>query len=241
MTQAIRSPGSTLKPLVYGLAFDQGLAHPETLIDDKPTAFGSYAPQNFDGIFRGTLRVNEALKLSLNIPVVKLTEALGPARLMAHLRRAGVTPRLQGKPGLAVALGGVGVSLQDLIQLYAALGNGGAPISLSATGETTGLENPVLSPEAAWQIGHILSDIPAPRGAPNTKLAYKTGTSYGHRDAWAIGYDGGHVIGVWMGRPDGTPVPGVFGGDLAAPILFDAFAVLKPELERLPPRHRARF
>jgi penicillin-binding protein 1C len=93
----------------------------------------------------------------------------------------------------------------------------------------------VLSPEAAWQIGDILSQIPPPRGAARTGLAYKTGTSYGHRDAWAIGYDGRHVAGVWIGRPDGTPVPGAFGGDLAAPILFEAFARLKLQLDRLPP------
>jgi len=238
MTQAIRSPGSTLKPLVYGLAFDQSLAHPETLIEDRPTAFGSYAPQNFDGQFRGTIRIREALKLSLNIPVVKLTEALGPARLMAHLRRAGVQPKLPGgRPGLAIALGGIGISLEGLVQLYAALGNGGLPVGLHYTKDTILPESSqtVLSRESAWQIGNILSEMLPPAGSAHTGLAYKTGTSYGHRDAWAIGFDGQHVAGVWMGRPDGTPVPGAFGGDLAAPILFEAFALLKPELDRLPP------
>ena len=239
MTQAIRSPGSTLKPLVYGLAFDQGLAHPETLIEDRPTAFGTYAPQNFDGLFRGTIRLREALQLSLNIPVVKLTEALGPARLMAHLRRAGTETRLSGGlPGLAVALGGVGVNLEGLVQLYAAIANGGAPVHLHSQ-NTASLQpvysQPVLSPESAWQVGEILSGIAPPAGASHTGLAYKTGTSYGHRDAWAIGFDGEHVVGIWMGRPDGTPVPGAFGGDLAAPILFQAFDLLKHELTRLPP------
>jgi len=238
MTQAIRSPGSTLKPLVYGLAFDQSLAHPETLIDDRPTAFGRYAPQNFDGQFRGTLRIRDALKLSLNIPVVKLTEALGPARLLAHLRRAGVQAHLPGgTPGLAIALGGIGVSLQDLVQLYAAVANQGRPVELRAVpvSVSTEFHNPVLSREAAWHVGDILSEMPPPNKAAHNGLAYKTGTSYGHRDAWAIGFDGQHVAGVWMGRPDGTPVPGAFGGDLAAPILFEVFATLKPQLERLPP------
>lgn len=238
MTQAVRSPGSTLKPLVYGLAFDQGLAHPETMIEDRPTAFGTYAPQNFDGRFRGPLRIRDALQQSLNIPVVLLTEAITPARLMAHLRRAGVKPVLPGgQAGLAVALGGVGVTLEGLVQLYAGIANGGVPVSLhSESGTDPGQRgNPVLSPESAWQIGHILAGIAPPRGAARTGLAYKTGTSYGHRDAWAIGFDGRHVAGVWFGRPDGTAVPGVFGGELAAPTLFEAFALLKPDLDRLPP------
>jgi len=238
MTQAIRSPGSTLKPLVYGLAFDQSLAHPETLIDDRPTAFGSYKPQNFDGRFRGTIRIRDALKLSLNIPVVKLTDALGPARLMSHLRRAGVKTVLPGgRPGLAVALGGVGINLEGLVQLYAGLANGGKPVGLHHDFGLVPLENReiLLSKESAWQIGDILSEIPPPAGSSRTGLAYKTGTSYGYRDAWSIGYDGRHVAGIWMGRPDGTPVPGAFGGGLAAPILFEAFALLKPKLDRLPP------
>lgn len=238
MTQAIRSPGSTLKPLVYGLAFDRGLAHPETLIEDRPVAFGPYQPQNFDGEFRGTIRIRDALKQSLNIPVVKLLDALGPARLMVHLRRAGVEAHLPGgQPGLAVALGGVGVSLEGLISLYAGLANGGKAVLLTARPGVAQPETPqdVLSPESAWMVVDILSEIPPPRGAARNGLAYKTGTSYGHRDAWAIGFDGRHVAGVWMGRPDGTPVPGAFGGEVAAPILFEAFALLKPELDRLPP------
>ena len=238
MTTAIRSPGSTLKPLVYGLAFDQGLAHPETLIDDKPTAFGTYAPQNFDGEFRGTIRIRDALLNSLNIPVVKLTDALGPTRLLSHMRRAGVDAKLPGgQAGLAVALGGVGVSLTDLTRLYAAIANGGQAVPLFARTDTNPAQSgqAVLSPESAWQISNILAELPPPPGAARNGLAYKTGTSYGHRDAWAIGFDGTHVAGVWMGRPDGTPVPGAFGGDLAAPVLFEAFSLLKPELDRLPP------
>jgi penicillin-binding protein 1C len=238
MTQAIRSPGSTLKPLIYGLAFDQGLAHPETLIDDKPTAFSSYAPQNFDGKFRGTIRIRDALQLSLNIPVVKLTDALGPARLMVHLRRAGIAPKLPGgRAGLAIALGGIGVSLQDLVQLYAALANAGKTTLLhhDVTQNSVATPQSVLSDVAAWQVSDILSGISPPKGASRNGLAYKTGTSYGHRDAWAIGFDGKHVAGIWMGRPDGTPVPGAFGGEVGAPILFEAFALLKPDLDRLPP------
>ena len=235
MTRALRSPGSTLKPLVYGLAFDEGLAHPETLIDDRPMDFGGYAPQNFDKIFRGELRVREALQLSLNLPVVALTDALGPAKLMAALRRAGVAAQVPGAaPGLAVALGGLGVTLEDMVGLYAALARGGVVLPLHVLGN--GAEGArVISSVAAWQVGDILSGMPPPVGAPMNRLAYKTGTSYGHRDAWAIGFDGAQVVGVWMGRADGTPVPGAFGGDLAAPVLFQAFGRIQRGLVPLPP------
>ncbi|MCY1127835.1 penicillin-binding protein 1C [Frigidibacter sp. RF13] len=237
MTEALRSPGSTLKPFVYALAFDQGLAHPETLIDDRPVAFGTYAPQNFDRAFRGTLTVREALQASLNIPVVSLTDAIGPANLLAALRRAGARPQIPGgQPGLAVALGGLGISLKDLVQSYAALARLGQPIQLSAEpGGATELPQRLFAPEAAWLVDDILAGLPPPPGAAPGRLAYKTGTSYGHRDALAIGFDGGHVAGVWMGRADGTPVPGAFGGELAAPLLFEVFGRLKPRFDPLPP------
>lgn len=237
MTQAIRSPGSTLKPFIYGLAFDTGLAHPETLIDDRPIAFGSYAPQNFDRTFRGTLPVREALQLSLNIPAVALTDALGPAQLVSALNRAGVTPQIPGdKPGLAIALGGLGLTLQDLVQAYAALARLGDPIHLSVTpGQAKPLSQRLFRREAAWMVGDILSGLAPPPGAPADRLAYKTGTSYGHRDAWALGFDGAHVAGVWIGRPDGSPVPGAFGGELAAPVLFEVFGRLGPTIVPLPP------
>ncbi len=236
MTRAIRSPGSTLKPLIYALAFDQGLAHPATLIHDGPVQFDRYAPQNFDGQFRGDVRVRDALQLSLNIPVVKLTHALGPARVMAALSRAGIAAQVPGgKPGLAISLGGIGLSLRDLVQLYAGFARGGQVIQLSHQAGTDPSETHLISRSAAWQIGSILSDLSPPPGAPAQAVAYKTGTSYGHRDAWAIGWDGQHVIGVWIGRPDGTPVPGAYGADAAAPILFKAFGSLKSEFDALPP------
>ena len=237
MTSALRSPGSTLKPLVYGLAFDQGLAHPATIINDRPVAFGSYAPQNFDGAFRGELRVDEALRLSLNIPVVLLTEELGPARLMQGLARAGVTAKVPGgAPGLAVALGGVGTSLEGLVQLYAGLAQGGHKQRLNWDfGPKNNDTERFLSRASAWQVSHILAGLAPPSGAAQMRLAYKTGTSYGHRDAWAIGFDGRYVAGVWIGRPDGTPVPGAFGGELAAPILFELVGLVSDEAVPLPP------
>jgi penicillin-binding protein 1C len=237
MTQALRSPGSTLKPLVYALAFDEGLGHPETMIDDRPMAFGSYAPQNFDNLYMGTIRLREALQLSRNIPVVALTEALGPAKLVSAMQKAGMQPVFPGdQPGLAIALGGVGVTLTDMVQLYAALARGGVARPLTWRQDAEGAEGQRLVSEvAAWQVGDILAGLAPPPGAPSNRLAYKTGTSYGHRDAWAIGYDGRHVIGVWMGRADGTPVPGAFGADVAAPVLFQAFNRLKPRLDPQPP------
>lgn len=238
MVTAVRSPGSTLKPLVYGLAFDEGLVHPDTLINDAPVIFGGYAPQNFDGQYRGMLTVRDALTLSLNIPPVLLTHELGPARLMAGLRRAGTQPQLpSGQAGLAVALGGVGMSLHDLVQLYAGIAQGGQSVPLSVDMHQRGpASRRFMSAVSAWQVSHILSGIAPPRGAAarDGQIAYKTGTSYGHRDAWSVGFDGRHVIGVWLGRPDGTPVPGAFGGALAAPVLFEAFDRIGPDRSALP-------
>lgn len=227
MTRALRSPGSTLKPFIYGLAFDQGLVHPESLINDAPTSFGRYAPQNFDGMYRGELTVREALQLSLNIPPVLLTQEIGPARLMGLLKQGGTQAVVPGgKPGLAVALGGVGLTLNDLVQLYGGVANGGKvqPLVWQQQMPQPAAKQ-IMSRASAWHLWDILADLAPPPGvaAHRRQIAYKTGTSYGHRDAWSIGFDGQHVIGVWLGRPDGTPVPGAFGGDLAAPILFEAF------------------
>jgi len=237
MSRALRSPGSTLKPVIYAMAFDRGLAHPQTLIDDAPVRFGNYAPQNFDGHFRSEVTVTDALRQSLNIPVVRLMDEIGPAHLMDVMRRAGMDAQLPSDhAGLAVALGGVGVTLTDMVQLYAALPRGGEAIPLRwRQGGEAATPTRILSASAAWQVGDILSGLAPPPNAPSRTLAYKTGTSYGHRDAWALGYDGAHVAGVWIGRPDGTPVPGAFGGDLAAPILFEAFQRLKPTPNPLPP------
>ena len=229
MTKAVRSPGSTLKPLIYGLAFELGLAHPESLIEDRPTAFGAYVPVNFDGFSRGTVSVRQALTDSLNIPAVVVLDAVGTARLVSRLRRANANPQLPDgtAPSLAMGLGGVGVTLRDLVSIYAAIARGGAPVRLNdgvtAPPPASGAAAPVLDPVAAWYVSDVLRDVPPPRDGSPGRIAYKTGTSYGYRDAWAIGYDGKTVIGVWVGRPDGAPVPGLSGIVAAAPILFESF------------------
>ena len=230
MTGAIRSPGSTLKPFIYGLAFEQGIAHPETLIEDRRTRFGNYTPENFDEAFYGTVSIREALGNSLNVPAVKVLAAVGPGRLMGRFRRAGIAPQLpaNAKPSLAIALGGVGMTLKDLASLYAGLARGGEPVALSWRRDEPTL-NPVanprrrlLSPVSAWYVTDILKDAPPPPNARGGTIAYKTGTSYGYRDAWAVGYDGRYVVAVWVGRPDGASTPGLMGRLSAAPILFDA-------------------
>jgi penicillin-binding protein 1C len=238
MTRAVRSPGSTLKPLIYAMGFDDGLAHPETVIEDRPTDFSGYAPKNFDKTFRGPLRVREALQLSLNVPVVAMLDRLGPASLMLHMRQANMAPKLPAaeNPGLAVGLGGVGVTLNDLVSLYAGIANGGTSVELvSTTGATRKLATQFLGANAAWYVTDILAGLPSPASSPDFRIAYKTGTSYGYRDAWAIGYDGRHVVGIWVGRPDGAPVPGALGADTAAPLLFKAFSHLKPEPQPFAP------
>lgn len=227
MTKAVRSPGSTLKPLIYGLAFELGLAHPESLIDDRPTAFNAYVPVNFDGFSRGTVTIRDALTQSLNVPAVIALDAVGAARLMARLKRANANPLLPDDkaPGLAVGLGGVGVTLRDLVSLYAAIAKGGQPVMLNDGVTPIGPAGTaqVLDPVSAWYVADILRDVPPPLNGSPGRIAYKTGTSYGYRDAWAIGFDGKYVVGVWVGRPDGVSVPGLSGITAAAPILFESF------------------
>jgi penicillin-binding protein 1C len=227
MTQALRSPGSTLKPFIYGMAFEDGLLHPETLIDDKPVRYGSYTPENFDLTFQGTVTVRRALQMSLNVPAIAVLGKVGVSRLSARLMQTGaalVLPKGEA-PGLAMGLGGVGIRLNDLVMLYTGLARQGLALPLiEREGVATPNARRLLDPAAAWYVGNILIGAPPPDNAMPGRIAFKTGTSYGYRDAWAVGYDGRMTIGVWVGRPDGAPVPGLVGRAAAAPILFDAFA-----------------
>jgi penicillin-binding protein 1C len=225
MTRAVRSPGSTLKPFIYGLAIEEGLVAQETMIEDRPASFSGYRPRNFDMAYQGDISVRTALQLSLNVPAVRLLDAVGPARLSARFRRAGVAPALPRgvAPGLAIALGGAGVTLQDLVQLYTGLANGGRAVRLTQTPGEVPSPREMLAPRAAWHVADMLAGVSPPEGAARRGIAYKTGTSYGYRDAWSVGFDGRHVIGVWVGRADAAPVPGISGYASAAPILFEAF------------------
>jgi len=227
MTRAVRSPGSTLKPFIYGLAFEDGFVHPESLIDDRPIRFGSYAPENFDMTFQGTVPVRKALQLSLNVPAIVLLDRVGASRLTSRLKQAGanlVLPKDEA-PGLAMGLGGVGITLQDLVQLYCGLARLGDTRPLREIESQDKRDSLRLMDQvAAWQVGNVLMGTPPPENAPHNRIAFKTGTSYGYRDAWSVGFDGRMTIGVWVGRPDGAPVAGLVGRTAAAPILFDAFA-----------------
>lgn len=242
MVRAIRSPGSTLKPFIYGLAFDRAIAHPNTRVMDAPRRFGRYAPGNFDGRYHGRVTVAEALRSSLNIPAVAVMDRLGPNRFAHALDAAGIRFSLPSgeRPGLAVALGGVGLALKDLVTLYGALGSDGQvqPLRLDPDAPASRLV-PLLSAETARKVAAVLEDTPPPRGVAPPRLladaprfAAKTGTSFGFRDAWAVGVDGRYVVGVWTGRVDGAPRPGRIGRDDALPLLHALFGLLPPDPAR---------
>lgn len=229
MIAATRSPGSTLKPFLYGLALDDGLIHSESLLVDAPRDFDGYRPANFGDRFNGPVAAADALRLSLNVPAVDLLDQLGPARFSARLQHAGV--RLQfpraAQPNLALILGGTGTSLEQLAGAYAALARGGMAGSVRLREGDPQVQRRLLSPGAAWIVRAVL-EAPGRPGEPaygidrggRARVAWKTGTSYGHRDAWAFGVTSRHTVGVWIGRPDGTPMPGQFGAQTALPLLF---------------------
>lgn len=239
LTRAVRSPGSALKPLLYAQVFEAGLARPDTLLDDAPTRFGNYAPENFDHGFAGRISVADALRRSLNLPAVQLLDQLGPLRFATLLKRAGAPPRFPAvaEPTLPLALGGVGVTLRELVGASALLGDGGRAVPLRWTPDAAEEGSIVLAPAAAAQVAAILTR-PFPGGGP-AGIAWKTGTSWGGRDGWAIGFDGAHVAGVWVGRPDGAPVVAgsgeANGTHLALPLLARIFSVLPASPRPAPP------
>lgn len=239
LTSRPRSPGSTLKPLIYAMAFEDGLASGTTRINDLPRRFAGYQPENFDRLFRGEVTVAEALQHSLNVPAVHMLDAVGANRFAAALGFAGAAPRLPARldrdAGLALALGGMGVTAQETAGVFAALGDEGRARPLAWTeaqvaANRRGPGHQLVSADAANDVLDILRRAPAPPGRMPARLtadapdiAYKTGTSYGFRDAWAAGVAGGYAVVVWVGRPDGAPRPGATGREAALPALFDAF------------------
>jgi penicillin-binding protein 1C len=235
LTAATRSPGSLLKPFIYALAFEDGALAPDTVIDDMPRGFGGYRPENFDHTFRGEVRVKDALQHSLNVPAVAALEKVGVERFSAALAAAGARllrrKRADDRPSLALALGGAGVSMRDVATLYAGLANDGRvrPIVWRKdAADHQGVQ--IFGTETTARINAILRGSPSLAGRAPAALsssapvvAYKTGTSYGYRDAWAAGHADGLTIAVWVGRADGAPRPGETGRKAAAPLLFALF------------------
>jgi len=234
MVRASRSPGSTLKPFLYGLALDEGLIHSESLLADAPQSFSGYQPGNFQQSFHGAVSVSEALVKSLNVPAVEVLEKLEPNRFVAQLRRGGLKLDLPrgATPNLSVILGGAGTSLENLTGAYAALARNGLSGKPRLLPEQPLEEARMMSAGAAFIVRDILeSGGPVGRateGAANSRqgIAWKTGTSFGFRDAWAVGVSDHYTIGIWVGRPDGTPNPGFFGANVAAPLVVDIHAAL---------------
>ncbi len=259
-TLARRSPGSTLKPLAYALGMDQGVIHPATMLRDVPTAFGAYSPENFDGRFAGPLSAKDALVRSRNVPALAVAARLGRPNLYDFLKTAGVDlPFPQGHYGLGLVLGTGEVTMQDLVRLYAALGNGGvmrplgfrtgtdAPnANTSANANTNGLR--LISEESAFLVLDMLADNPRPHSRATVTsqtrpltVAWKTGTSWGFRDAWSVGLFGPYVLAVWVGDFSGVGNPAFIGAQAAAPLFFelvDSIAAHDPSVtkfERTPP------
>ena len=239
MSRSARSPGSALKPFIYALAFEQGLAHPETVLFDRPMRYGAYAPQNFNLGYEGAVTARKALQQSLNLPAIELLADVGPATFLARLHGAGAEIALpKDTPiGLAIGLGGLGITLTDLARLYAGFARGGeAPALIERLGSPPVIEpRRVTDPVAAYYVEEILRGAPPPANALKGRIAFKTGTSYGFRDALAVGFDRGTTIAVWVGRPDNGPTPGLIGREAAAPILFDAFERLGRDVEPIRP------
>ena len=225
LTRAVRSPGSALKPFLYAQAFEAGVARPDTLLTDLPRTFGAYAPENYGRGHAGQVSAADALRRSLNVPAVALLEQVGPVRFTEALRAAGAVPRLPAgaDPSLPLALGGAGLTLRELTGLYA---------GLAAPGRSGGLSMVPApgTPQPQSAANRLVADVltrPIP-GSSLSGIAWKTGTSWGGRDAWAFGFDQRYVVGVWVGRPDGTAVPGATGLTQALPLMAQVFGLLPP-------------
>lgn len=240
-----RSPGSALKPFIYGLAFDDLILHPSTMMQDEATTFGDYAPKDFDGRFEGAVTARDALRMSLNIPAVMVLDRVGPLAFTMTLENAGARlafPAHEEQPTLPVALGGLGISLADITMLYAGIADRGEVRGLRCLeAEPQRQSHRLFGPIAAYYLREILSGVALPDGwamgqglSRQHSIAFKTGTSYGYRDAWSVGFSSDYTVGIWIGRADGTPRPGHVGREAAAPILLRVFELLPPDTRRAP-------
>ncbi|MEI8593829.1 penicillin-binding protein 1C [Photobacterium sp. Hal280] len=238
MIQAVRSPGSTLKPFIYGMAIDRGIIHTESLLSDIPTRFSDYKPQNLNARFQGAVSASDALKQSLNVPLIQVFHALTPEVFDQGLRQAGVQLQHQ-QANLTVGLGGTGTNLLTLAAMYRSLVSEGKYSALNMVSDhqtAPASEKRLLSAESGWMVFHTLSAISAPdRVVPRVRreVAWKTGTSYGYRDFWSVGVSANYTVAVWVGRPDSSPVVGYLGATQAAPIMFDVFDQLPEDNRRV--------
>ncbi len=239
LTRAVRSPGSALKPFIYAMAFADGVAGPETRLADLPHRYGAYAPENFDRGFAGNVTAADALRRSLNLPAVALLDQVGALRFAATLQQAGATLRLpQGAdPSLPLALGGEGITLREVVGLYCALATDGTGGVLRVLATDARVATPFLSSSVARIVADVLTH-PFPNGGP-AGVAWKTGTSWGGRDAWALGFDRSHVVGVWVGRPDGTAMPAATGTSIALPLVAHVFDLLAQAPRTVAPLSRS--
>lgn len=237
LAQRSRSPGSALKPFIYGLAFDDLILHPATMMSDAPTLFGDYAPKDFDGAFQGAVTAQDALRMSLNVPAVMVLDRIGPLAFTIALQNAGAKlafPSGGAAPTLPVALGGLGISLADITMLYSAIASGGEARALRYVADTPDAsDHRLFGNVAAFYLKQILRGVALPDGwamgqglARQRAVAFKTGTSYGYRDQWSVGFSNDYTVGVWVGEADGSPRPGHVGRDSAAPILLKTFELL---------------
>ena len=245
MIQAERSPGSTLKPFLYGFALDDSLVHSESLMVDVPQSFKGYSPENFEDSFHGPVSVSQALVQSLNVPAVDLLDRLGPANFFSRLRQGGLHLQLpkHAQANLSIILGGGATTLEDLVGAYRALAHHGLAGTPRLLPDEPRKERRMMSEGAAFIIRDILTtggDDTQSRGEiPG--VAWKTGTSFGYRDAWSIGINKQYTVGVWIGRPDGTPSPGFYGASIAQPLLMQIFASLpRSAYHAIPPHNVTR-
>lgn len=236
---AQRSPGSTLKPFIYALALDDGKISPSTLLEDIPVNYSGYTPINYNEEFNGIVTVEQALTHSMNVPAVNLTYNTGHSKFVNFLRNGGITSLVNDADyyGLSLILGGAGIKLFDLTTVYAGLANGGEfrMCRIIENQEVLPADR-LITKESVYILSELLAQLKRP-DFPSTwnstinlpKIAWKTGTSYGHRDAWSIGYTPRYTVGVWIGNFSGIGNPLLVGADAAAPLLFDIMTALEPD------------
>ncbi len=242
MIQAKRSPGSTLKPFIYGLAIDAGIVHSQSLLFDVPQSFSGYRPKNFSSSFSGPASLTQALGRSLNMPAVQILNAINPTNFYAKMQSAGLNIQLpiNAKPNLSLALGGGSANLENMVGVFSSLGRKGKSAHVRLTKDEPLISYPLLSQGSAWIIQNILANVPlqgklhSQSLMPQQRIAYKTGTSYGGRDAWVLASNAQFTIGIWLGQPDGSFVDKNTGRNSAVPLLRKVLTLLPIKWDKNP-------